>query len=577
MIQFIDFVNDEIKIEENFEKLRQRKCNSHNKYKACYFCTNFSCVQNSTSFLCELCYNDHPKNHFNNKEIKSVEDLFSMKRLIQMKEDCKIDPAYQDKINQISQDLDQIFEKLKETLCNMIDEVCKKAKANFHQKFSLDNEYIMKIIKEHEQVLINLFNKDTIITNFNLSINPYLKSFIKISETFRMQIKVVENLDQNIDLFLKNFAKINQKHKDLVDIAQQNISNFDEFYNNLNFTDHQWNNILVENNKEVEINKTIHRLHTDIIYKIISYDNNTKYITCSADNDIIIRNFNDDTIIKILSDHEDAVRDIFLLSDGRLASSSLDKTIKIWNIANSNCEQTLIGHSNWVYCLLELPNSILLSGSKDSSIGIWDISQKDKQKLQFYHQVQNDEQQEAYCMTLISANELAVSSYKDINIYSFDNVTHKFFYIIKTLQGHTDWVHDIKLMINSKDLLVSCSNDRDCRLWSISQENCLKIFKGHSDKIWSIQILSEKIFVSASKEIIFWDIDSIEIMRYIKPDQPKKFIFSLIKSDIKELIIEVTRSIKPDQPRKFIFSLMKNDINQLVFAGGYEFIGLIEI
>ena len=83
-------------------------------------------------------------------------------------------------------------------------------------------------------------------------------------------------------------------------------------------------------------------------------------------------------------------------------------------------------------------------------------------------------------MTMISVNELAVSSYKDINIYSFD-VTKKSFNVIKTLKGHTDWVNAIKLMIKNNDLLLICSNDKDCRLWSISHENCLMIFRGHSD------------------------------------------------------------------------------------------------
>ena len=66
---------------------------------------------------------------------------------------------------------------------------------------------------------------------------------------------------------------------------------------------------------------------------------------------------------------------------------------------------------------------------------------------------------------------------------------------------------------------------------------------------YTIQILSEKIFVSASKEIIFWNIDNAEPIELIKPDKSNKYIFSLIK----------------------------NDINELVFAGQHHFIGLIKI
>ena len=66
---------------------------------------------------------------------------------------------------------------------------------------------------------------------------------------------------------------------------------------------------------------------------------------------------------------------------------------------------------------------------------------------------------------------------------------------------------------------------------------------------YTIQILSEKIFVSASKEIIFWNIDSNEIIH----------------------------SIKPDQSGNQISSLIKNDRNELIFAGMHDFIGLIKI
>ena len=131
---------------------------------------------------------------------------------------------------------------------------------------------------------------------------------------------------------------------------------------------------LIEKIKKPEINKKIPILHSNIIYKIISYDNNTKYITCSKDKFIIIRNCDDNKIVKTLVGHSEPVRDILLLSGERLASSSQDNTIKIWNLNDGQCYNTFIGHSDSVYCLLQLPNSKLLSGSQDSSIGIWDIS-----------------------------------------------------------------------------------------------------------------------------------------------------------------------------------------------------------
>ena len=100
------------------------------------------------------------------------------------------------------------------------------------------------------------------------------------------------------------------------------------------------------------------------MFKIISYENDSKYITCSKDKSIISRNCEDNTLIKTLIDHKEQVHDILLLSDGRLVSASYD----------ANCEQILIGHVYEIYCLLELRNSIFLSASSDLSIGVRDIS-----------------------------------------------------------------------------------------------------------------------------------------------------------------------------------------------------------
>ena len=145
--------------------------------------------------------------------------------------------------------------------------------------------------------------------------------------------------------------------------------------------------LLLDKVKKFKINKKVPRLHTKFICKIIAYENDSKYITCSGDETISIRNSEDNKVIRTLIDHQEVVRDILLLSNRRLVSFFADNKIKIWNLTNGNCEQILIGHSSWVYCLLELPNSILFSGSDDSTIGIWDISRKDEKELQFYDQV----------------------------------------------------------------------------------------------------------------------------------------------------------------------------------------------
>ena len=52
-----------------------------------------------------------------------------------MKEDCSIDPAYQNKIIQVLQDVDHKFRKLKKTISKIIDNECKKAKNHVKEIF----------------------------------------------------------------------------------------------------------------------------------------------------------------------------------------------------------------------------------------------------------------------------------------------------------------------------------------------------------------------------------------------------------------------------------------------------------
>jgi WD40 repeat protein len=73
-----------------------------------------------------------------------------------------------------------------------------------------------------------------------------------------------------------------------------------------------------------------------------------------------------------LHGHEAAAFCLTSLSNGKIASGSVDQTIRIWDgNKNYECERVIKGHSWAIWCLVGFPNNDIASGSADDTIRIW--------------------------------------------------------------------------------------------------------------------------------------------------------------------------------------------------------------
>lgn len=196
-------------------------------------------------------------------------------------------------------------------------------------------------------------------------------------------------------------------------------------------------------------------LEQPAITKPFKYTNNTGGI---------IYNIPQPISIKTIDAHDNYVFCVIQLSNGDVASCSLDKTIKIWDGVTYELKKIVTDvdpHSDYVNCIIQLTNGMLISGSHDKRIKVWNLE------------------------------------------------TNK---CIKTIDSHNGWILSLNRMKHEASIL-STSGDKTIKIFNVITEECVMTFTGHTDYVRSaIELLDGRI-VSGSddKTIRIWDTKSGKI------------------------------------------------------------------
>ena len=120
--------------------------------------------------------------------------------------------------------------------------------------------------------------------------------------------------------------------------------------------------------------------------------------------------------------HTNTVMDVLLLSNGLVASSSLDNTVRIWNLTTNTTSYTLQGHTLPVFGITQVATDILASGSNDTTIRLWNITSGSLLRNLTGHTGAILYSVDLFSCSLLASGSIGTEGFKLWNIYSGQSV-----------------------------------------------------------------------------------------------------------------------------------------------------------
>ena len=448
---------------KTFVEIKSPFCSKDNKNFEKY-CVD--CKQN----LCPCCINNHEKNH-------KIEDLanFTLNEINDVRNFINF---FEKNIKELKEQKLKIFKLVSKEYLKMFQEEFEKYISTLETEIEISKNFLnfYLICKQEKKISYEIYSniKNNISDNFH-------------SNKIDFSYITPKNPEQSIHFFRnrKNYLLYSLKNPNYKTIQNNNKENNKE-YNKENNKESKKNKENKNNNQNFQIIQSIQNSSELICF--ICFIKENKFANCCCDGSIII--FNSLTFKKelLIKEHENGVKSLIQLNDGRLVSCSADKTINIIKLYSNNTyslEKKINEHKNWIFNIIQLKNGNLVSCSMDKTIKIFDLN----------------------------------NNFKCIN----------------TLKGHKKGICDI-LQINNNEIVSSSFDERTIRFWDLNTlSNNYTLYNINTSYCCKILCYLNNDFFAIGGENIIYIIKNINHQICLKVES--SFIWCLFLIDNGSLLV----------------------------------------
>ncbi|MCQ2817900.1 MAG: hypothetical protein MJ252_11605 [archaeon] len=334
----------------------------------------------------------------------------------------------------------------------------------------------LKLHTEHKTINLSEYLSEEKYNEIEKNYNKAL-TFIDVYMK-NLKDSVIKELETKILQVESAYTTNNQINHTILDLFSILMNNYSIFKNSY-FTS---SNVI--NNCNFTLERIVPKHFEDKVTRLVNYYNNTFITKSNGKIDVFDEYYNASiTLHKKLNDNTDSISSIILLNDGRLATSSSDKTIRIINLKSYKTEAIIEGHIGPIKYLSQMKNNKLLSCSDDQTIKIWTL--------------------------------------KGISSFNCE----------ATLSGHESGIFQVIPI--TKNRIASCSEDTTIKIWSSDPPyNCIHTLTGHCHGVIAILLTKEGELFSSATELKIWDLQNYNC----------KETFNTIKCSYRNSMIEISEN-----------------------------------
>ncbi|OUC16339.1 MAG: hypothetical protein B0A82_02105 [Alkalinema sp. CACIAM 70d] len=254
--------------------------------------------------------------------------------------------------------------------------------------------------------------------------------------------------------------------------------------------------------------------------------------------------------IQYLMGHDDRIWGMAVTCDGKLISSSDDRTVKLWNLQTGQCEKTFYGHQARIWSVAASAQGLIASGGDDRSVRLWHgQTHRRLHSFQGYHNAMTPVTFDGSELLTFSTDQifrrwnltqsepiqqfplptqsslqaalnpdrtLIASGNLDGTIPLCDGRTGQ---LRRTLRGHEAWVRYVDFSPDGQ-WLVSASGDQTLRLWDVATGICQQILMGHAGPVQGAIFSPNGQQIASSSwdlTIRLWDVETATCLRVLDP------------------------------------------------------------